>query len=638
MASAASIGRSGSPRVRVAERWIPCRVSIAIPNRIEFMISNFVALLLLGSPAVSAVSDTTRFGQGVDYRIEARLDESTDVLHARGELQYTNNAPVAVDTLWFHQHLNAFRPQSAWARRELEFNVRRFEALGRDQHAFERLVLVEIDGESVRPVYPFAPDSTVVGLPLPARLETGASATVRMDWEARLATTPRRQGRSGRHYDFAQWYPRIAVYDHGGWQTQPLLPQGEFFGEFGRYDVTLDLAADQVVGATGVPVEGDPGWGGRARAGYHDGVYQRDAYPPRPARQLGLLGAAVEEGRKRIRWLAEDVHHFAWSANPEFVYEGGTVPRTGTVGDSIAIHVLHWPTDLDWANGIALRRTEESLVWLQDLFGPYPWPQLTNLHRIESGGTEFPMMMMNGSPSIGLIMHEAVHMYLHGILANNEFAEGWLDEGFTSFITDWYHEEQGVGNVWADAMESLRRFEQAGLAQPIAMPGSAFRDMNTYQAMSYTKAALVFRMLRWTIGEEAMRELLRTIYDRHALEHFYEADLRRAASDVAGADLDWFFDQWLRTTDQLDYAIDAATTAPLADGRWSTQVEVVREGDIWMPIELRVGEVTLRLESRDRRQLVEVVTAARPREAVLDPDEILLDIDRSNHRMPISER
>src|SRR5262249_15946285 len=113
--------------------------------------------------------------------------------------------------------------------------------------------------------------------------------TVDFDWNARPSTTPRRQGRRGRHFDFAQWYPRIAVYDKGGWEVQQLLPQGEFYGEFATYDVTLDLAEDQVMGATGVPVAGDPGWEKAAAPGTPKPVYKRDAYAPQREELLGFL-------------------------------------------------------------------------------------------------------------------------------------------------------------------------------------------------------------------------------------------------------------------------------------------------------------------------------------------------------------
>lgn len=590
------------------------------------MLTTLLALLA----ASPAAQDTSRFHQGVDYRIEARLDEETDVLHGRARLRYTNRSTTTLDTLWVHQHLNAFRPNSAWARRDLELGNRRFQDLGPGQHAYERFTSVQVDGRAVRPVYPGAPDSTVAGLPLPAPLPPGGVVTVTMDWDARLSTLPRRQGRRGRHFDFAQWYPRIAVYDWRGWQVQPLLPQGEFYGEFAAFDVTLDLSEDQVVVATGVPVEGDPGWQRAAAPGTGAPALQRDYYRSAPAEALGLLEGAPPAGRKRLRWRAEQVHHFGWSTDPSNVYEGGTMRRAGDPGRPIAVHVLYQPADTAWDEGIVLRRTVAALAWLQELFGPYPWPQISNVHRLETGGTEFPMLVMNGSPSEGLIVHEVTHQYLHGILANNEWAEGWLDEGFTSFVDAWYFEDQGDRGVWDDPMESIRVRERAGATWPIARPGAEFPDPGTYGAMTYTKTSLVLRMLRDLVGEDTMRRMLKELYRRHRLQHVTEADLVRVAEEVSGRELDWFFRQWLHTTATLDYGIGDVETARLPDGRWRTRVEVLRLGEAWMPVRLRVDGVTRTLDSRDRAQTVEVVTVTRPERVELDPEDVLLDLDPSN--------
>jgi hypothetical protein len=593
------------------------------------VIAALFTLLTASTLALEVVApDSARFQQGIDYRIEARLDEATQVLHGRARLRYTNNSPRALDTLYLHQHLNAFRPNSAWARRELEFGNRRFQDQGPQDHAFERFRSVEVGGSAVQPLYPGAPDSTVVAIPLPAPLAPGQSTELRMEWDARLSTTPRRQGRRDRHYDWAHWYPRIAVYDREGWQHHPLMPQGEFFGEFGDYDVTLDLAEDQVIGSTGVPIEGDPGWErARARGEIH---YRRDAYPARETDALGLLTGAPPAGRKRIRWRAEDVIHFAWAADPEFVYEGG-------LWRQIPVHVLYQRAAArDWGNGVALERTFNAMEWTDTIFGPYLYPQITNLHRLDSGGTEFPMLIMDASASQGLIVHEILHQYAHGILANNEWREGWLDEGLTSFLTDWYFEAQGQQEVWARSLEGARARERAGLTQPVATPGAEFVDFPTYTSMTYTKAALTFRMLRWLVGEETMRRTLRTYYDRHKLQHVDEQDFRRAVNDVSGRNLDWFFDQWLYTTDTLDYGIAEAQTQRLPDGRWRTRVTVLRLGNGWMPVELHVGEERRRLESRERRQVVEVITRERPRESVLDPEDVLLDLDPSNNRRAIS--
>jgi hypothetical protein len=42
-------------------------------------------------------------------------------------------------------------------------------------------------------------------------------------------------------YSITQWYPKPAVYDTNGWNVMPYLDQGEFYGEFGRFEVEIDI-------------------------------------------------------------------------------------------------------------------------------------------------------------------------------------------------------------------------------------------------------------------------------------------------------------------------------------------------------------------------------------------------------------
>ncbi|MBA4159718.1 MAG: hypothetical protein H0X65_19915, partial [Gemmatimonadetes bacterium] len=380
-------------------------------------------------------------------------------------------------------------------------------------------------------------------------------------------------------------------------------------------------------GATGVPVDGDPGWESALAAGTIND--RRDAYADRAAEPMGLLDRAPESGRKRVRWRAEDVIHFAWSADPEFVYEGG-------MWRDIPVHVLYQrAAAAEWGNGVALQRTYDAMEWTDTIFGRYVYPQITNLHRIEPGGTEFPMLIMDGSASQGLIVHEILHQYAHAILANNEWREGWLDEGLASFLTTWYAEAQGEPGVWDRSLEAARTRERMLQTQPIATPGAEFVDFATYQAMTYTKPSLVFRMLREMLGEPTMRQVLRTYHEQNTLQHVTEQDFRAAVNQVTGRDYGWFFDQWLHTRNRLDYGIADARTRQLADGRWSTRVEVLRLGQAWMPVELQVGETLRTLDSREQRQAVELVTRERPREAMLDPRSVLLDMDPTTHRAAI---
>ena len=578
---------------------------------------------------IAEVAPDPVFRQGVAYRVEARLDEGPDILHARAELRYTNRSPQALDTLWFHQHLNAFRPHSAWARWDSANQEESpFQELGPAEHAFERISEVTVDGVVATPMYPGAPDSTVMALPLPRPLRRAETAVVRIDGQARLATLPRRQGRRGRHFDFAQWYPRIAVYDADGWKVNPLIRPGEFFGEFGSWDVTLDLAEDQVVASTGVPVTGDPGYAAAAARGFAPYSLARDAYGPleEPA-ALGFLSAAVADGRKRVRFRAEDVHHFAWSASPDYIYEGGR-------WKDVPVHVLYQPGDEEeWGGGVVLDRTYRALDFMQEIFEAYPWPQFTNIHRIESGGTEFPMLIMDGGASLGLIVHEVAHQYVHGILASNEWRHPWLDEGMASFLDAWFEEVNGsaTADVWGPVLADVAELDATGAAEVVDQHAAAFSSFQSYNSMSYTKGSAVLYMARELLGEDVMRRGLKEYYARHRFAHPEPADLRAALEEASGTDLGWFFDQWIHGTASLDYAIANAVTEQVADG-WRTTVTVRRSGDAWMPVELQVGERRELLESRDRDQTVRVITAERPAEVVLDPNGKIVDTDDGNDR------
>ena len=486
--------------------------------------------------------------QRVSYRIVATLDERRGVASGVADLTYVNQSPDTLRELYFHQHLNAFRPGSAWSLADVREGRIRFQSLPDPEYAYERFTAVPtIDGVQVPARYPGAPDSTVVHFALPRPLLPGDSVRVHFQWDARPSTLPRRQGRRRRSFDFAQWYPRVAVYDRGGWQPNALVPAGEFYGEFGTYDVTLVLPQDQVIGATGVPVEGDPGWQRALRWGTVHPM--TNAYPRVP----DAPPAMVPAGFRKVRFLANDVHHFAWSSSPDYRYEGGIYLRESRVRarfpvwDTVAVHVLYQPGDTaTWGKGIAVERTVTALRWLEQIYGPYGYPQMTNLHRIEGGGTEFPMMMMNGSPSQGLILHEGGHIFTHGILGNNEWRSGWMDEGLTSYQTSWFagatpqdrpaqppptsQPGRTVGYrgravrldpLFAAAL-GQQRLVHVGRAEPLGTRADEFNEFAIYNSAVYTRAEIMYGALREVLGDSAFRAFLHDYYARWAFKHVDE--------------------------------------------------------------------------------------------------------------------
>ena len=590
-----------------------------------------LVLALLALQQAAASPPPQYWQQEVAYDITARLDEPSGVLSGAQRIEYRNNSPDTLTSFALHLHLNAFRPGSRWADADSIEGLRRFNDLRDPDYAYNHVRDVRIMGRPVEPVYPFAPDSTVVRFALPEPLPPGAAMQVELDWAARPSTVPRRQARQGRRFDFAQWYPRVVVYDRLGWAEHPLYPAGEFYGEFARYTVDLDVPDDQVIGATGVPVCGDPGWERVNRTPQRPVDYRRDYYGTAAAAAAACEGA--EPGRKRVRWQAERVHHFALSLSPTYRYEGG---RYGEV----AVHVLYTPGDEStWGNGIAVERTERALAWLDRLFGPFGWPQITNLHRIEGGGTEFPMVVMNGSADQGLIVHEVGHNYVQGLLANNEWREGWLDEGFTSFQNTWFWEVMGRPTTYYRNEAAVLMLDLEGQSEPPSRPAETYRDFASYNLAIGARGELFFQQLRHIVGDAVMHRILRTFYERWKYRHVDEAAFRQVAEEVADRDLSAFFAQWLHTVVLYDYAVGDVTTAR-APGEgpeaWTTRVEVRREAPGVFPVEVAVyaeGDTgVVRAEGLGAREWVEVLTLGRPRAVEIDPAVRSHDWNMLNNR------
>jgi hypothetical protein len=568
--------------------------------------------------------DSTYWQQRVAYEITASLDEPSGVLTGKARIRYVNQSPDTLRDFYVHQYLNAFRPGSRWSAADSAEGRVRFQHMQDPDYAFERITAATVMGVAGRPDYPYAPDSTIAHWRLPRPLAPGDSLVAEIDWQARPSTLPRRQGRRGRRFDFAQWYPKVVVYDKYGWQDHPLYPAGEFYGEFASYDVMLDLAADQVVGATGVPVEGDPGWQKAAVGAVASGGidYQRNYYG-----RSNTKCVTAASGRKCVRFYADSVHHFAFSLNPDYRYEQGRY-------NDVVVRVLYLPDDsTTWGNGIAVERTEIALGWLDSLFGAFAWPQITNLHRIEGGGTEFPMVIMDGSAGIGLIVHELGHNYTMGILANNEWREGWLDEGFTSFQTFWFFETHGMGSLYSANEEDILLWDIDRWSQPVSMISDRYRDFNTYNTMIYSKGQLFLDQLRYIVGDEVMRRILRTYYARWRLKHVDETAFREVAEEISGMDLKWLFAQWLHGTPLIDYELKQVERTRLPDGSWLTAAVIERRGDGWMPVEIGDDSaIYARATGQPERERVEFISARKPGRLRLDPRMRAHDWNALNNR------
>ncbi len=133
----------------------------------------------------------------------------------------------------------------------------------------------------------------------PHPIPPGGTAELTIDWSFVVPEGTFRMGREGTHvYYLAQWYPQVAVYDDlRGWARDPYLGDGEFYLEYGDFDVEITAPAGWLVSASGVlqnsgEVLDAPG----DRAAGHADAQSRD-----PHREQGGSGRRQRNCRGRGR-------------------------------------------------------------------------------------------------------------------------------------------------------------------------------------------------------------------------------------------------------------------------------------------------------------------------------------------------
>jgi len=573
--------------------------------------------------------------QRADYTIDATLDPATQVLRGEETIRYTNNAPLALPYLWLQLDQNICAPTSVTSQLNqppLVFGATSFDFSCGGFAGGVTLTAVRSAERDLR----YQVFGTMMRVDLPTALAPGATVALDIGWQFGIPETGAgRMGRDGTLYEVAQWYPRMAVYDDvHGWNTEPYIGAGEFYLEYGRFDVRITLPAAYVVAATGTLQNPEDVLTATQRERLSRAAASETPVAIITADEAGTP-AARPSTRGTLTWhfVADSVRDVAFAAGPNL--------RWDAVGwDGILIQTLYRPNAPFWEEGIRMAR--HTIQYFSDRLYHYPYAYATTIEG-PIAGMEYPMItFVAGTSREDLhytLMHEFGHEWYPMIVGSNERLYPWMDEGFNTFIDIGATEDYFRGTPYADtaAIAKTNMYPEhaiPGQEQPLSTRPVESRDLFW---TAYQKPALMLHLLRYEVlGTEVFDRAFRAYTAAWAFKHPTPADFFRVMRNETGTDLDWFWREWIYTTARLDQAVDSVTSGP-----GGTVIHLSNRGTMVMPAELAITYAggatdTVRLpvdmwnlgsrfeyHLRGGRQVAAVV---------LDPRRVFPDIDRGNNR------
>jgi hypothetical protein len=535
------------------------------------------ALLALGATAPGSTSANTgdtppgvapRSPRNASYAIQARLDTARRLLTGAEVITWRNISAHATSEARLHLYFNAWRNADSSFLRAAARTAHPpdLESYGPEDWAYcdvRALRLLPPDGGSpvsldrtfIQPDDGNEHDRTVLLTKLPAPVGPGESVRLEVDWVAKVPRPFARAGTIGDYYMLGQWFPKLGVLEpDGNWNCHQFI-QTEFFSDFGSYDVSLTVPRGWVVGATGDRASSSPG----------------------------------PDGTETHRFIADDVHDFAWTTSPRFAVHRDRFESPGL--PPVDLELLLMP-DHAGLRDRYLQAAKYALRFYGTWFLPYPYDRLTIVDppsKSETGGMEYPMLVTGESrwPTLkgnrlaeANTLHEVGHQWWYGMVANNEFEDAWLDEGLntyshkrilasvygpTTYEKRYFHDFlpfrfSGIHTAQptegADAYDGLRSPLKR---EPLSTP--AFRgDERVYYLLAYGTGSRMLITLERHLGWERWRRVLAAYAGRFAFRHPKPADFFAVVNETSGEDLSWFFDQVYGTANVFDYAVDAVVS------------------------------------------------------------------------------
>jgi hypothetical protein len=471
--------------------------------------------------------------QEVNYNINVSLNDKDHTLSAFETIEYVNHSPDTLHFIWFHLWPNAYKnDKTAFSEQLLQERRTDFYFSTPAEKGYINQLDFRADGNNVS-IIADNNNIDVIKLILPTPLPPGNKTIITTPFKVRLPHNFSRGGHIGNDYQVTQWYPKPAVYDQKGWHPMPYLDQGEFYSEFGSFDIEITTPSAYVVAGTGV---------------------LQDAAT---LNELKTKGKHTVDGTtKTWHYKQSNVHDFAWFASKDFIVQYDTIKLPST--KVIDVFSFYKPASKDWKQSVAYAK--DGIRKYSSWIGDYPYETASIVQgnkNITSGGMEYPTITLITTSEVGqqldaTIVHEVGHNWFYGALANNERKHPWMDEGMNTFYQKRYEKEKYRSLSYLKGIPFARKLpeDEEGLLlttmvriekdQPIETPSEDFTTLN-YALIPYYKASTWMKRLEVELGREEFDKCMQQYYDSWKFKHPYPEDFKATIEKASGKDLQSIF-------------------------------------------------------------------------------------------------
>jgi hypothetical protein len=608
-------------------------------------------LLLLFAFYICHSQTNNYWQQKTDYKIEVTLNDSLHELDGFIVIDYKNNSPETLSAIFFHLWPNAYKDQSTPLAKQLVENGKtEFYYSKPYQKGFMDKLNFKVNAEICKWEFDSTTDE-ICKVILNTPLKSGESVRISTPFHVKLPATFSRLGHIGQSYQITQWYPKPAVFDKYGWHPIPYLDQGEFYSEFGSFDVSITLPKNYVVGATGDLQN-------KEELKWMDSLSEKTKLIENYATDMAFPASAKET--KTLHYTQKNIHDFGWFADKRYHVLKGEVELPYSK-NKVTTWALYTNNQANLWNK-APEYLHDAIYYYSQWIGEYPYAQVTAVDGTISagGGMEYPNVTVIGEERNAfaldqVITHEVGHNWFYGILGSNERDHAWMDEGINSYYEyrytrTKYPNQKAIGRFPEGIAKSfdLNQYKAKYLLdlgyqfmarenrdEPIEQTSAKFTDFN-YGVCVYGKSMLIFDYLEAYLGTAQFDAVMKKYFETWKYKHPQPEDIRLVFETETGKDLSWFFDDLLKTKKKIDYKVSKLVIEGGNNQRYkNTKIKLINKGESSSPVSLsfisKDSSRTVWLEGFRKDTLVWVPGDLQYEKIQIDPLLQIPEINRKNN-------